>query len=402
MAKFRYCGHRDAESSWWRIKYKMSDSREMETYTGISKVWKKIIAKLCVGINTHILQLVNDRLELVHGEVKKIRNQCDKINEEQKSKSECLEKNVRGIQKKLESMDALEENIRSINKQLEISQDAFVNLQNNNVMLEEIKSMIDMYGVKIARLERLRAQKEGAVSLEHHAKLKIQEPMQDVYGGLDYFEFENHFRGTRAQIKNSQRIYLDYFKGKKKVIDLGCGRGEFLELMKENGIDGYGVDLYPEFVDLCRSKGLQAVCADVSKVLEDEQEVDGIFAGQLIEHLSFRELIHLTELAYSRLLPESYLIYETPNPMSLAIYSHSFYIDPSHNKPVHPLTIKYVLEKAGFKDIHIKFTESSKLPVEIPELVIENAENLEAFNMAMKTVEHTLFGSQDYAVIARK
>lgn len=381
----------------------MNHSRDIEESIGIYKGWKKQIAKLCIEINTYMLRRIDDRLGLVHDEVKAVRDQGDKKNKEQTGRIERLEENVRNIQKKLEGIDALEENIRSINRQLENSQGAFVNLQNHNVLLEQIESMIDMHSIKITRLEKRKTQNAKTTSAEHHARPKPQESAQDdVYGGLDYFEFENHFRGSRAQIKNSQRIYMDYFKGKKKVIDLGCGRGEFLELLKENGIGGYGVDLYPEFVDLCKAKGLRAVCADAVTVLEDEQDADGIFAGQLIEHLSFGELIHLTELAYARLLPGSYLIFETPNPMSLAIYSHSFYMDPSHNKPVHPLTIQYVLEKAGFKDIRIIFTESSRLPVEIPELELEHAENLKEFNAAMKAVENTLFGSQDYAVVARK
>ncbi len=121
-----------------------------------------------------------------------------------------------------------------------------------------------------------------------------------------------------------------------------------------------------------------------------------------IEHLDLQQLIKLIELAYQKLTPGACLILETPNPMSLAIFTHSFYIDPSHNKPVHPLTIKYLLEKAGFHDIELIFPENSRLPVKIPELTIENSEQIYVFNDAMKEVEKTLFGSQDYAVIARK
>ena len=91
---------------------------------------------------------------------------------------------------------------------------------------------------------------------------------------------------------------------------------------------------------------------------------------------------------------------ETPNPTCLAIYSHAFYIDPSHNKPVHPLTIKYILEKSGFKNIEIIYTDTSKLPVSIPE--ISGIEEADKFNEVMHMISELLFGSQDYAVIAKK
>ena len=93
---------------------------------------------------------------------------------------------------------------------------------------------------------------------------------------------------------------------------------------------------------------------------------------------------------------------ETPNPTSLAIYTHAFYIDPSHKKPVHPLTLKYFVEKAGFRDVEILFTESSKLPIKIPKIKLNDSENEQEFNKAMKIIQDTLFGSQDYAIIAKK
>ena len=98
----------------------------------------------------------------------------------------------------------------------------------------------------------------------------------------------------------------------------------------------------------------------------------------------------------------SYLVIETPNPTSLAIYTHAFYVDPSHVKPVHPLTMEYFLQKAGFKNIKIIYTDTSKINCHIPALRGEGIENLDEFNDVMSDVSSTLFGSQDYAIIARK
>lgn len=226
----------------------------------------------------------------------------------------------------------------------------------------------------------------------------------DKYREIDYFDFENHFRGSRDLIKERQSIYLPYFKDCGGVADLGCGRGEFLELMADNGIPAKGVDTYEEYVELCRERGYEAECTDAVSYLErcEDDSLGGIFLGQVVEHLDLSYLIYLCELTYKKAKPGAHVIMETPNPMCLAIFSAAFYVDPSHNKPVHPLLLQYLMEKAGFKQTEIMFTEPSKVPTHIPELHIAGVENLDQFNDAMVSVNNMLFGSQDYAIIATK
>lgn len=196
--------------------------------------------------------------------------------------------------------------------------------------------------------------------------------------------------------------YLPYFKNRKYVIDLGCGRGEFLELMKENGINASGVDLYKPFVNECQKQGLKVQHGDALQYLRQSDKIDGIFVGQLVEHMKIAQILQLCQRAYDRLEDGGVLIIETPNPMSLAIFTHAFYIDPSHNKPIHPLTLQYLLYKAGFKKADILFTENSKLNEQIPNLNGLNIENLQEFNESMNKVTKLLYGSQDYAIIAIK
>jgi len=235
------------------------------------------------------------------------------------------------------------------------------------------------------------------------SKLQAQIPgALDPYEVIDYGTFENHFRGSRELILERQKEYLPYFAGKKCVVDLGCGRGEFLELMKQNGIPAVGVDLYQPFVEECVSMGFDVRRQDAVEYLRNCDPVDGIFAAQLVEHLLIVQLLELCRLAYQKLKDGGCLILETPNPMSLSIFTHSFYIDPSHNKPVHPLTLQYYLQLAGFEKTEILYTENSKFPVRIPALTGDQVENLEAFNDSMKQVDNYLFGSMDYAIIATK
>lgn len=226
----------------------------------------------------------------------------------------------------------------------------------------------------------------------------------DAYSSMDYFNFENHFRGTRHNIKKMLAVYLPFFEGKSKVIDLGCGRGEFLELLKKNNIDCIGVDLYDEFIMYCRMKGLDVVCEDVNQYLRglDDESVDGIFSAHLVEHLKIEELLALYKRSFEVLKPGGCIVIETPNPTCLGIYYNWFYADPSHVKPVHPKTQEYFLKESGFNSIEILYTDSSKLDYRLPLLHGENISNLNQFNDGMNHLSDILFGSMDYAVIAKK
>ncbi len=285
-------------------------------------------------------------------------------------------------------------------------ENACENLRNNNAMLENLGSDSEFAKVKIASLEKklknigTAPASPAAVSSDSSAAPATAQTQEDTsdYESIDYFDFENHFRGSIESIKKAQSAYLPYFSGKKNVLDIGCGRGEFLSLMKDNGINAQGVDIYEPYTDYCNMKGLKASCGDGTAFLAGLESVDGIFVGQVVEHLQTHEIIRLCNTAYEKLEEGGCIIIETPNPTSLAIYTHAFYIDPSHIKPVHPLTMKYYLEKAGFRNIEVIFTENSRLPYSIPEL----SGGSEEFNSAMKRVSDALYGSQDYAVVAVK
>lgn len=226
----------------------------------------------------------------------------------------------------------------------------------------------------------------------------------DIYMDIDYFNFENHFRGSRLKIKNAQIMYLKYFVNKGEIIDIGCGRGEFLELLHENSISGIGVDSFTEFVDYCRMKGFEVIEDDALNYLTnlENNTVGGIFASQLAEHLNTSTLISICKQAYDKLIPGSYLIFETPNPTSLSIYTNAFYVDPSHIKPVHPKTLEYFLSDAGFKNIQIIYPEHSKIDYKLPLLEGNEISNLSEFNDGINCISDILFGCQDYAIIAQK
>ena len=315
------------------------------------------------------------RIEELSAENEKLRNEVEKLGNDIYSKSEA----TASLRRDFES--------------------ACENLRNNNTAIASLSADCELLRLKLSRIEKSgTVQKAPGQTSAEVAVVGTSESPSD-YDCIDYFDFENHFRGSIESIKKAQEAYLPYFRDKKNVLDIGCGRGEFLSLMQDNGINAVGVDIYEPYVDYCNMKGLRAVCGDGVKYLSQCGEVDGIFLGQVVEHLKIGQITELCSAAYEKLTEGGCIVIETPNPTSLAIYTNAFYIDPSHVKPVHPLTMKYCLEKAGFKNTEIIYTESSRPQQTIPPLEIEGAES---FNEAMNHVSAVLYGSQDYAVIAVK
>ena len=171
-----------------------------------------------------------------------------------------------------------------------------------------------------------------------------------------YVAFENRFRGKEEDIKDRVRIYLPFVKkvvsdvGNYPVLDVGCGRGEWLSLLHENSIDAKGVDLNQAMVAMCRAKNLDAELKDVIEYLKDQkdQTLSVITGFHIIEHLPFSLLIKLYDEAIRVLVPGGMIIFETPNPENLIVGGNLFYTDPTHINPIPPETTKFIVEQRGF------------------------------------------------------
>jgi hypothetical protein len=167
-----------------------------------------------------------------------------------------------------------------------------------------------------------------------------------------------------------------------------------------------GIDLNEEMVEFCQDRGLPVKYDDAINYLSsvENNHLGGLFLGQVIEHMEFDQITLLVELAYKKLKPGSYLIMETPNPLSLAIYYQFFYVDPTHVKPVHPWTIQYMAESVGFTKTEISYSSPVESHMRLPNLVpFDNSiNNVDEFNQGIDRVNNLLFGDQDYALIARK
>ncbi|SAI87005.1 hypothetical protein MBBA_0117 [Methanoculleus bourgensis] len=227
--------------------------------------------------------------------------------------------------------------------------------------------------------------------------------------GLNYFVFEDHFRGSRKDIRERQRVFVHYFEGCSNVLDIGCGRGEFLELMRDAGIGARGVDLDETMVEFCRSRGLEVELNDAVSYLEqvEDSSLDGVFIDQVVEHLEPAYLVRLLELCYRKLKFGYYIVAETVNPLSFVSFAN-FYIDMTHVRPVHPETLKFLFGAAGFREIEAQF--SSPVPDEarlrkLPLAEVTDEEKnafFESYNRNVELLNGILYGAQDYAVTGKK
>lgn len=367
-----------------------------------------------LGINRVINSLVNWNRDIV-GRIEKLEHTCYTLQNDLQEQIENRNE-LRYLLEKLQGQYQ-----EQFNMHRERTENLEVNVRNNNILLEKYRGLLETHEVNLNQYERdinnlnvqmsnLKADVSSKKKFASESKMeedycvdkKSIVPDADSYYSIDYFDFENRFRGSQEHVKDVQRIYLPYFMGCKNVIDIGCGRGEFVQLLKENGIGVTGVDIYLPYVEYCKMNHLSVSHGDGVEFLKKQQQVDGIFVGQVVEHISVSQIIELCAVAYEKLTTGSYLIMETPNPKSLAIYTEAFYQDPSHNKPVHPETLKYLVEKRGFSDVQILYTEGSRLPYHIPKLSDDNEGREHEFDLAMQRVEDILYGSQDYAIIAKK
>ncbi len=218
---------------------------------------------------------------------------------------------------------------------------------------------------------------------------------------FDYFLFQEYHRGSEALIKERQQNYLEYFRGHSPVWDLGCGRGEFLDLLREHGIPSQGVDSNSDGVQLCREKGLPVTQGDLFDFLEKAADASagGIFSAQVIEHLPVELQFRFVELCCSKLKPGSPLVLETINPECVFALVRNFYLDPTHIRPVHPELLKFVLESKGFRDVQVSFSG----PVEgkyLEKPPQTDDPKLQEMGRTLTNLNNFVFGFQDYAVIA--
>ena len=276
-----------------------------------------------------------------------------------------------------------------------------VRLQHNAFTAELDQKTDEIQKRLWADLERIRLEYERLIfselktirqrALLTPAAAPAAQPAPPAELPFDYGRFAERFRGTEEYVKSNQDFYRPFFMGKSNVLDLGCGRGEFLEMMRDLAVPAKGIDLSDESIALCRHKGLDAEKADVFAYLENlpEAALDGIFCSQVVEHIEPSRLPEMIRLAVSRLQRGGVIAIETPNPECLAIFATHFYLDPTHQRPVpHPL-LAFYLEEFGVGNIEVRRLSPA-------------VESMPSVGSLPEGFRDAFFGGLDYAITGRK
>jgi SAM-dependent methyltransferase len=223
-----------------------------------------------------------------------------------------------------------------------------------------------------------------------------------------YVGFEDRFRGSRDAIRERLESYVPFFAGSEDVLDVGCGRGEFLELLAGAGVSAEGIDANHEMVELCRSRGLQVTEADAVTYLSDQPDASlgGVFAAQVVEHLQPSYLLRFLELAFHKIRPGGRIVLETLNPACWVAFFDSYIRDITHVWPLHPDTLKYLVIASGFTSAEIEYrspvAEEQRLQPLAPAADPSMAPLVDAFNENVEKLNARLFTYLDYAIVGRR
>jgi SAM-dependent methyltransferase len=234
---------------------------------------------------------------------------------------------------------------------------------------------------RVGELEErlLRLERRGSGDRPHTI---AAQPQQDALP--DYFAYEARMRSSTEEIRDRQRPYLDVLRGAGPVLDVGCGRGELLQLLRDNGIEGRGVDADADMVAFARGEGLDVLHQDLFEALSATADgsLGAITALQVVEHLQPPLLARFLAEAVRALRPAGLLVAETINPASPAALRH-FFADLTHAQPLVPETLELLARHAGFGSVEIRFMNE---PEQHPD----------------SRISEQLFAPLDYALIARK
>ena len=202
----------------------------------------------------------------------------------------------------------------------------------------------------------------------------------------DYFAFESKMRGRSEVVRERQRVYVEDFRAAAPVLDVGCGRGEFLVLLKEAGVDARGIDPDADMVDFARGEGLDVEQADAVSYLDalEDGSLGGIFMGQVVEHLPPAMLVRTLELCAQKLRGDGLLIAETINPLSPLAF-RNYFADLTHAQPLVPETLELLARQSGFAQVETRVLNPPERTADVPPEVAE-----------------ILFAPLDYAIVARQ
>lgn len=268
-----------------------------------------------------------------------------------------------------------------------------------NLQLDKLKQIQETIGERLSELRKasdrptIYESKAGSAV----AAKSVNDTMADDHSHDKFYrDFEDRFRGSEALIKERLMEYKPYLESlstaakKLPVLDLGCGRGEFLKVAEESGLKAVGVDMNKSMIERAKSLGYKAFEDDaLSYLSKQKSSVFSVISGfHLVEHIPFPVLLKIFEECYRTVHKDGFVLFETPNPNNLTVGASNFYMDPSHIKPIPPKLLAFATETQGF------FAEIIELHPARTEIHHEDP--------VVEDMMRLLYGPADYAVLASK
>ena len=220
--------------------------------------------------------------------------------------------------------------------------------------------------------------------------------------------FVDRFRGNYGHLRGLHHIYLPLFRDRPgHIVDVGCGRGEFLAMLRMEGIEAWGCDTDPTMIEICREHEVTVVHAGALAALRSVEPatLGGVFASQVIEHLFPGDLLTFLTLARQRLAPGGVMVLETLNPETLGVLAKSYYQDLDHKQPVDPEYLAGLLELRGFERVEVRRLRRFEPPGRLPDLPPADQLGLgdqahELLKGVVERLNNVIWGPQDYYVVA--
>jgi SAM-dependent methyltransferase len=277
-------------------------------------------------------------------------------------------------------------------------------LGQKDMEINKLNSMVDYLKNSLGQLEQSISNISGVSgkSIRKTGKNKLRNLTNESSYNLDslYVFLEDNLRGSHKEIKRRLKVYIPFIKkanvGSKDspILDIGCGRGEWLELLRDERLQAKGLDLNKIMIKICKDRGLDVVQDEALSFLKNlpDHSLGAVTGFHLIEHYEFESLNKLLNETFRVLKPGGLAIFETPNPDNILVGSNTFYLDPCHKRPLPSLLTKLLMEANGFNDIIIKNLHPGKISL--------NDEKIE--EETLQIFRKYFSGPQDYAVIGHK
>jgi ubiquinone/menaquinone biosynthesis C-methylase UbiE len=277
-------------------------------------------------------------------------------------------------------------------------------LDQKDMEINRLSTMVDYLKNNLVQLEQKMSNISGTgeKSIEKPITNKMNDSVVDSNYDSDslYVFLEDNLRGSNEEIKRRLKVHIPIIKeagaGSENtpILDIGCGRGEWLELLKDEGLQAKGLDINKIMIKICKERGLDVAQGEVLSFLKNlsDNSLGAVTGFHLIEHCEFGSLVEILDEIMRVLKPGGLVIFETPNPGNVIVGSCSFYLDPGHNRPIPGSLIKLVLEARGFNKVKITYLNPYRDDLKIAN---DDSDISKRFN-------DFFYGPQDYAVMGYK